>query len=201
MVDVAPRGEVPYIRVMRWDSLFSDLESQLHSVAAELQEGEIRDRTRSEQSRITLVQRLLGQVGCPVAVTTRGGRVLTGELTTVGAQWVALTTEGRSVIVPMTSVQGLRGLGRGVGQPLRIVEARLGLGSALRELSRNRVDVALWLGPPPLRRTGVIERVGADFLELGLTSPEEERRPAQSRDALTVPFAAIDTLDSVAAAQ
>ncbi|MHA7241063.1 hypothetical protein [Arthrobacter sp. TMS1-12-1] len=185
---------------MRWDALFDDLESQLQAAAVTLQEGEIRERTRSEQARLTLVQRLLGQLDRPLGVSTRGGRSFAGVLTNVGSGWIALAVDGRSVIVPLSSLQALRGLGRGVGQPLSGVRARLGLGSALRVLSRDRAHIELWTGPPSTRYAGIIDRVGADFIELGTTGADPERRPGRGMDVLTVPFAAIDTLDSVGAA-
>ncbi|MUK01768.1 hypothetical protein GM708_07360 [Vibrio cholerae] len=181
---------------MRWDALFDDLESQLESATSAQQESEIRDRTRTEHARLTLVQRLSGQRGTSIDVATRGGRHVSGTLTNVGSQWLALAVEGRSVIVPVSSLETVRGLGRGVGQPLNAVQARLGLGSALRGLSRDRVQVTLWIGAPSSRRSGLIDRVGADFLELGLVGPGEERRASNVRELITVPFASIDTVDA-----
>lgn len=184
---------------MRWESLFNDLESQLQSATVAEQEVEIRERTRSEHSRLTLVQRLIGQRGHSIGVVTSGGRALAGVLTFVGSQWIALGVDNRTVIVPLSSLRLLRGLGRGVGQPLSGVQSRIGLGSALRELSRDRAQVSIWLASPASRFVGVIDRVGADFLELGLVVSGEERRPGNLREVLTLPFASIDTLDSAAA--
>lgn len=160
------------------------------------QEGEVRELTRSEQSRLTLVQRLAGQLGRPLGISTVGGRALNGVLTNVGPQWAALSVEGRSVLVPLASVQVLRGLGRAVGQPPAGVDARLGLASALRALSRDRAQVNLWLASPSVRYPGSIDRVGADFLELGLATHGDGRRTGQARGILTVPFTSIDTVDS-----
>ncbi|WDF32417.1 hypothetical protein PTW37_11115 [Arthrobacter agilis] len=181
---------------MRWDDLFTDLELQLQTAMTLEQEGEIRDRTRAEQSRLTLAQRLGGHVGGHVAVGTRGGRTLTGVLTNVGSGWIALLSDQRSILVPVGSLQVLRGLGRSVGQPLAGVDARLGLGSALRVLSRNRSPVSLWSITPASRFDGVIDRVGADFLELGGTTDGDARGRATRRDIVTVPFASIDTVDA-----
>ncbi|MBG6223718.1 hypothetical protein IWX63_000266 [Arthrobacter sp. CAN_A2] len=181
---------------MRWDALFNDLESQLQAAAITVQEGEIRERTRAEQARLTLAQRLLGQVGRPLGVSTRGGRSLEGTLTNVGSEWIAVAVEGRSVIVPLSSLHLLRGMGRGVGRPLSAVGARLGLGSALRVLSRDRAYVALWTGSPQARYVGIIDRVGADFIDVGTAGPDSGRRPGQGKDILTVPFASIDSLDA-----
>lgn len=181
---------------MRWDALFDDLEAQLHSASVSLQENEIRDRTRSEQSRLTLLQRLQGQRGARIGLTTTGGRQLSGVLTTVGSQWIALEVEGRFSVVPLDSLQLLRGLGRGVGQPLSGVQAKLGLGSALRGLSRDRAHVVIWLSAPASRLAGVIDRVGADFLELGVTPVGEERRATTTREVVTVPFSSVDSIDA-----
>lgn len=180
---------------MRWDSLFHDLESQLQAATTAQQESEIRDRTRSEQSRLTFVQRLVGQLGREVDITTRSGRSVAGTLTNVGAQWIAVSAESRSVVLPLTALQGIRGLGRAVGRPLEGVEAKLGLGAVLRVLSRGRVPVRVWLAGATTSHEGVIDRVGADFLELGSVAHGEERRAVLSREVLTVPFAAIDCID------
>ncbi|WP_247826594.1 hypothetical protein [Arthrobacter antioxidans] len=185
---------------MRWDALFNDLESQLQAAVVSLQESEIRERTRSEQSRLTLVQRLLGQVGRPLGVFTRGGRSLEGVLTNVGSEWIAVAVEGRSVIVPLSSLHLLRGMGRGAGQPLSGVGARLGLGSALRVLSRDRAHVTLWTVGPSSRQAGIIDRVGTDFIDVGTAGPDREGRPAAGRGVLTVPFASIDTVDAAGTA-
>ncbi|WP_422390241.1 hypothetical protein [Arthrobacter sp. N1] len=181
---------------MRWDALFTDLEAQLHSASVAHREGEIRDRTRTEQSRVTMSQRLIAQIGRHLSVSTRGGRTVSGLVTNVGSAWVSLVVEGRSVVVPFTAVQVLRELDRVAGQPLTGVEARLGFGSVLRELSRDRSVVALWLGSPAAQVIGVIERVGADFLELGLSSAGQDRRSSQGREGLTIPFTSIDTVDA-----
>lgn len=183
---------------MRWDALFNDLEAQLRAATALEQESEIRERTRAEQARLTLVQRLLGQIGRPLGVSTRGGRSLEGVLTNVGSEWIAVAVEGRSVIVPLSSLHLLRGMGRGAGLPLSGVGARLGLGSALRVLSRDRASVTLWTVSPPSRRTGIIDRVGADFIDLGSGGPDREGRQPRGRDVLTVPFASLDAVDAAA---
>ncbi len=186
---------------MRWDALFDDLESQLQSAESAGQESEIRERTRAEQARVTLAQRLRGQVGQQVMVTTGAGRSVHGVLTNVGAQWLAVTVEGRSTVVPFASLQAVRGMARAVGQPLGVVEARLGLGSVLRVLSRDRVPVALWLTLSRTRFTGVIDRVGADFVELGSGPSGDARRLGASHDIVTVPLTAIDSLDSAVSAE
>ena len=186
---------------MRWDALFDDLESQLHSAASARQETEIRERTRTEQARMTLAQRLGGQLGKPIRVTTGAGRSVHGVLSNVGAQWIAITVEGGTTVVPFASLQGIRGLGRAVGEPLGVVEARLGLGSVLRVLSRDRMPVAVWLTLSRTRLTGVIDRVGADFVDVGSGYGDEAGRQGAAREVLTLPLAAIDSLDSAVSAE
>ena len=97
--------------------------------------------------------------------------------------------------MPFSSLQSLRGLGRGVAPAPAGVRAKLGLGIALRALSRDRAHVSLWLTSPS-RYDGVIDRVGADFFEVALVVPGEERRAANIRDVLTVPFDAVDSLEA-----
>jgi hypothetical protein len=59
-------------RAMRWTYLFADLESQAAGLAGAERQGEVAERTRIETGRLTLVGRLRGAVGHPLALRCAG---------------------------------------------------------------------------------------------------------------------------------
>lgn len=149
---------------MRWSALFADLESQLAAAGQVGLEAEASERARTEYADLTLAQRLAGQLGRVLEVHAGAG-TFTGTLRHVGRGWVLLEEPAAQVLVSLGAVRSIGGMDRyALTAPGR---ARLGLASALRGLSRNRSEVAVFLaahGAAVLR--GRMERVGADFFEL-----------------------------------
>jgi hypothetical protein len=181
---------------MRWDELFGDLAAQL--VAAEAAEfaGEIGDRTRREMATLSLVDRARGAVGHPVRVQLAGVGALAGVLLEVGSEWLLLRdAAGREVLVTRTSVVTISGLGVGSVAPGEGGEVfrRLGLGSALRGVARDRAPVSLGLVDGSVVN-GTLDRVGLDFVEVGEHPLGEARRPAQVSAVRAVAFAGIATV-------
>jgi hypothetical protein len=151
---------------VRWDELFRDLEGQLAAAEAADLTAEVADRTRRESALLTLAVRARGALGSRVTVQTRGAGQLEGVLVDVGSEWLLVSDDtGRDVLVPLAAVLGLTGLAVWSGPPVGQVAARLGLGSALRALARDRARVTVDLVDGS-SLAGTIERVGADFLEL-----------------------------------
>ena len=177
---------------MRWDDLFHDLEGQL--VAAEAADliAEVADRTRRESALLTLADRARGAVGSRVAVQVSGAGQVEGLLVDVGSDWLLLSDDsGRDVLVPLAAVLGLAGLAVWSGPPAGQVAARLGLGSALRALARDRARVTVHLVDGSAV-AGTIDRVGADFLEVRDRSGEAAgARPPAVRTVATVAIAVI----------
>jgi hypothetical protein len=177
---------------MRWDDLFRDLEAQLAAGEAAEREAEVADRTRREAALLRLVDRALGATGCRVAVLVLGAGDVQGQLREVGSEWLLLDEEGgRTSLVPLAAVLWLTGLtGRSdVTVSASGVFRRLGLGSALRAVARDRSTVALWLVDGSVL-TGTIDRVGSDFLEVTERRPGEVRR-VTGTPVRTVPFRAV----------
>jgi len=73
------------------------------------------------------------------------------------------------------------------------VFARLGLGSALRGIARDRLPVQVVLTDGSVL-AGTLDRVGSDFVEL--TEHGEVRRRGEVTGVRTVPFVAIALLRS-----
>ena len=142
-----------------------------------------------------LVDRLRAAAGARVSVRVHGIGVVEGTLAEVGVEWLLLLeAPGREVLVPSAAVLGVTGLGRASAAPGsggRVFE-RLGLGSALRGIARDRSPVTLWLTDSSTV-TGLVDRVGADFLELS-GSGLEERRTGDLLPVRAVPFRALAAL-------
>jgi hypothetical protein len=181
---------------MRWDDLFRDLEAQLEAAAAAELDAEVADRTRRESALLELVDRARAAVGHPVALRVLGAGPVDGVLVQVGAQWLLLhETSGRDALVPLTAVVSLAGLRAWTAVPGEggQVFARLGLGSALRGIARDRLPVQLWLTDAGVL-AGTLDRVGADFVEV--TEHGEVRRRGELTAVRTIPFAAVALLRS-----
>lgn len=188
---------------MRWDALFADLEAQMH--AADASDEEVAGLVRAEVGRTELTDRLRGQLGAAVALQLTDGQWLRGTLAESGAQWLLLDlsdpTPGglgaaagagaatRQALVPTAALQRVTGLGAAVGAPPGAVERRLGLGSALRALARDRAPVVVVLHGGEL--AGTIDRVAADHLDLAVHPVGEPRRASAVTDVAALPFSAV----------
>ena len=183
---------------MRWDELFADLEGQL--AAAEVAElaAEVADRTRHETAQLTLLDRLAPAQGHAVRLHVLGAGQVSGRLDRVGAQWLLVSeAAGRQALVPVAAVLSAGGLGalsRAPGQEGRVF-ARLGLGSALRAIARDRVQVVVGLLDGSAV-TGTVDRVGADFVEVAEHGQGEPRRRSEVSGMRAVPFAGIAVVRS-----
>ena len=178
---------------MRWDDLFRDLEAQLAAAEAAELDPEVADRTRREAALLGVVDRARAAVGYSVVVRVRGAGQVDGVLAEVGAAWLLIAeTGGRDVLVPLAAVVSLAGLRAWTGTPGEggQVFERLGLGSALRGIARDRAAVQVWLDDGSVL-SGTVDRVGADFVEVTEHGAGEPRRREGVTGVRTVPFAAL----------
>lgn len=181
---------------MRWTALFDDLEAQFDAAEQVAGDAEIADRVRREQGTVTLADRLRGQLGLLLRVGTSGGEFFDGELTHVGSEWLVLSKAPAEVVVPLTAVQLVEGLGRSVASEKSRVHGALGLGSAMRTLARDRASVTVHRVEGGARIEGIIDRVGKDFLEIAAVLPGESRRSARVSAVYAVPFSGIAAVSS-----
>lgn len=183
---------------MRWDELFRDLEGQLEAASATELAAEVADRTRREGATLTWVDRARGVTGARVSVRVPGGDVVDGVLREVGSQWLLVAEEsGRDALVPASAVLAVVGLTAWSAAPGSAghVFTRLGLGSALRGLARDRTAVSVCLVDGSVL-DGTVDRVGQDFLEISTHAAGEARRQAEVRSVRTVPFVAVAVVRS-----
>jgi hypothetical protein len=181
---------------MRWDDLFRDLEAQLEAAETSELAAEVADRTRREIATVALLERARAAVGHPVRLQLWGSGAVAGMLLEVGVDWLLLRDAvGHDVLVSWGSVLGVTGLGVASASPdeVGVVFRRLGLGSALRAIARDRDPVAVTLVDGSLV-TGTIDRVGMDFVEVGEHPVGEQRRTAEVTAVRTLAFAGLATV-------
>ncbi len=178
---------------MRWDELFADLEAQLVAQESAELTLEVADRTRREAARLTLVDRVRAACGARIQARVLGVGAVEGVLAEVGSQWLLLAeASGQEALVPLPALLSISGLSPHTAVPGsagRVFE-RLGLGSALRGIARDRTPVALWLLDGSTL-AGRIDRVGADFVELSLHPAGEAGRPHSGSGVRTVAMSAL----------
>lgn len=170
---------------MSMEKFLRDIEARLASERAWELEQDARQVARVQYSTITLDDRLLAQKGGPVRVCATDMQVYEGNLDMVGEEWINLESHGESILIPLRGMlwwEGGRAPGRAEIRPGRY---RMKLQLALRALGVAREPVRLSLEGGTVSYDGVIERVGADFLELRLLNggqyPRTYERGSYSR--------------------
>lgn len=182
---------------MRWGLLFGDMEAQLEEALRLDRESSAAELERAEFARVLLLERLRGAEAHVVTLDVPGAGRLDGVVRRVGADWLILEGGTSDWLVPARSIRWASGLVRSTASEGEAIWGRLGMASALRTVARDRSVVQLFLepeGPDPVALSGVIARVGADFLELWDVAPGSEggRRHAVA----AVPFAAVRAVRS-----
>ena len=153
---------------MSMEKFLRDIEARLASERAWELEQDTRQIARVQYSTIALDDRLLAQKGGPIRVCATDMQVYEGTLDTVGEEWISIESRGESILVPLRGMlwwEGGRAPGSAEVHPGRY---RMKMQLALRALAVAREPVRLSLEGGAVSYDGVIERVGADFLELRL---------------------------------
>ncbi len=175
---------------MRWEALFDDLEAQFAAFELTDRAAAVGELTRAERATVRLDGRVRAALGQNLTVRVRGGEQLAGELVDVAAEWLLLADGPRRYLLPAHALAVVRGLGTAVEPDSGSVLRRLGLGHALRALSRDRVTVRVSARSTELR--GRIDVVGADHVDV--VALGEDGRALTER--WTVPLAALDVVAS-----
>lgn len=180
---------------MRWEALFSDMESQLAAEAVLDLEAEVGELARAELAAVAFSDLIRGGVGQHVALTLRQGVRVEGRVSAAAPEWVLLASGRRSVLVPMGVVVALAGRSRLAAKPSSAVKHTLT--SVLRELARNRAVATLRLDlPDGATLRGVLDGVGADFLVLAQLSDGPGRRHGNYSGHTTVALSALLSIGS-----
>jgi hypothetical protein len=184
---------------MRWDALFNDMEAQFVESDKLSMEAEISERARADAAGMGLADRLRGSVGTLVKVHLESGAILEGVLTYAGSDAMVLSDKRQQVLIPYSAVATYTGLGRfSVGEP-SAVRTRIGLSHALRALARDRSELTVTLRGRDIRDsgvTGVIDRVGLDYIDVAEVRPGVARRALEVGQVSTIPFSALAAIRS-----
>lgn len=163
----------------RIDDLLSDLGGQLEAAEAAELVAEVEDRTRRESALLAVVDRLRGSMGRSLSVRTCHG-ALTGVLLEVGPDWLQMALPaGRSALIRLPEVLAVSGLATSsvpagsLGPVANRLDIRHVLRAAMRD--RRRVQVLVAHGPA---YAGVLNRCGADFIELSALGTSGDSEPA-----------------------
>ena len=172
--------------MVRWESLFADLEAQWESEQDAVFEAEVADRTSIERVTVGLLDRVRGSDGRSLTLYLVEGEPVAGAVVEAGADWMLLRADREDVLVPLHAVAAVEGLGTAVspGGPLA---GRITLAVVLRGLAERR-SPALVLLRGGTRLSGSIARVGADHVDL-LTHPVDE--PWNLGPDRVIPFTAM----------
>jgi hypothetical protein len=178
---------------MRWQSLFADLEAQAEALERAELGGAIEERTRAEIADVTLAERLHAAIDQPLRLACLGGIVLAGVVIRAGPDWVLMHEDGaREVLVRAAAIASVHGLGRRRGTPAgsAAVAARLGVRHVLRSIARDRLPVRILLADGS-GLDGIVDAVGADFLEVRTHPAGDPGRRADRRPIDVVPLGAL----------
>lgn len=179
---------------VRWDDLFADLEAQAEALATAERDAEVDELVRLETSRLCLLDRLRPAVGGAIKLRCLGGLVLSGTLSRVGADWLLLDEgAGREAIVATAALTSVTGQGRLSGMANSRLDAKLGIGHALRGVARDRSVLRACLTDASVI-DGTVDRVGLDFVEIAEHAAGEPRRRAEVRQVLLVPISSLAVL-------
>lgn len=194
---------------MDWEDLIGELEAAAEAEDRWELEGEVADRTRRELARVRLVDRLRAAEGASIWAGVHGAGPVAGRVLRVGPDWMLIDTAAAApalgspagtpaaeLLVVTAAILWVGGLSPRATDPaaVPIVDQRSGLGSVLRAVARDRRVVRATLRDGG-DVSGVVRRVGADFVELG-GEPRSGRRRAdeQSSDERCLPYDALAVL-------
>lgn len=183
-----PGGDSPSVCGVQWDRFFEDLEDQLDSEWEAERAALDTEAERLRLARLSLRDRLFAHLGDHAegvpSIEIVDGTVLTGRVTAVGSDWLALVGDTRrsdGVVVPLTAIAAIGMVqsdllrsARGDRPASRLAE-RMTFGFVLRDLVRKRTPVTVSLaGGRTL--SGTIDRAGEDHLDLALHEVGSPRR-------------------------
>ena len=180
---------------MRWELLFADLEAQLHAATQQELEHHINELARMEAAQLTLAEALRGSVGGAPSILMCNGTGFHGQVRRVEPHWMLLDEGSRSMLLPLAKILRVQGLGAQRAKAVSRVPYTLA--AALRVLARNRSVVVLELhSTRPASVRGVLDQVGADYLQLMQLTDGVSRDPGNTQGSVVIPLAALVSIAS-----
>lgn len=185
---------------MRWELLFGDMEAQWHASTQQDFEQYVNELARIEAAQLPLAEALRGACGQQLSVVMCTGTAIHGELLRVEATWALLREGNSSVILPLAKVVRIQGLG--LARRESASKLNYSLAAALRLLARNRsavvleLDAAAQAGSSAVRIRGVLDQVGADYIQLMQLADGVGRDPGNRQGSVVIPMGRLVTVAS-----
>lgn len=152
-------------------ALFEDLEMQADGLYLVDRGQEVSALAEAGYAEVSLASRLQTSRGCKVQVRTADGPDVAGTLVRSGADWLLIDGGSSSWLVHLPAVVLISGLAGGsVAESHWPLTARLSVGSVLRRIAGGGRGCVMWL-VGGRQVSGVLGRVGADFVTLGEDDP------------------------------
>ena len=185
---------------MRWELLFGDMEAQWYASTQQDFEQYVNELARIEASQLTLAEALRGACGQQLSVVMCTGSAIHGELLRVEGTWALLREGNNSVILPLAKIVRIHGLGLARRESASTLN--YSLAAALRLLARNRSVVVLELdgaaqaGSSAVRIRGVLDQVGADYIQLMHLADGVGRDSGNRQGSVVVPMGRLVSIAS-----
>lgn len=181
---------------MRWRKLFEDMDSQWAAARQVRIEGEAAEEAQLLRARTSHLDGLLATGGSTVRIYACTGRMVEGICTGAGADWLVLDRGPEEFLIPAASIiwwEGPGGVRRG---PVEGRRSALALPVLLRSLARHREPVRLLYpgGGGEEKSEGLIDGVGADYLQLAVVPDGEAGTPARGSARRVFPLTGIGML-------
>lgn len=157
------------------DRIFRDYEVQLNAAKMREMEQDAQEVRRHEFSRVQHMDRFAAQIGELITCFTVDSQRLIGVLDGIGQGWIQLNTRAESLVLPLTAIDFWEGGNKFSHLDASSVNRKLSFAFALRALSRARAHVRFYHVSGSMSE-GVIERVGADFVEVSVRGEDEKGR-------------------------
>ena len=191
----------------RWNRLFEQLESE-HELAAQMERQETATQiAKAEIKQLTITDRLRAHFGRSLTVQLDSGELESGQLVESHTEWILLSMQNTSVIIPLWNVTAFIELTQkvaistehnGVQEPPSSAQegmlARLNnkVGNyadvkfrrALESLAQDRQVVSVWTSQTPTH--GLLNGVAADHANVMPVYNEQQRRSGIRQDTTTV---------------
>ncbi|QOR69704.1 hypothetical protein IM660_13635 [Ruania alkalisoli] len=148
---------------MRWDDVFAELQAQFDAALQADSDAELAELVQAEVAGIEWIDRCRARRGEVLTVRLADGSDRSGTVLEATRSWVRLALGERRCLIPAHAVVAAWPLGPRAPEPGPI-EARLGLGHALRALAADGADVMVRSLAGDHR--GRLTRVGADHLDM-----------------------------------
>lgn len=153
-------------------------------------EQRINELARIEASQLALSEALRGALDTRLSVVMVNGTAFHGRVAMVEPQWLLLNEGDRSIILPLVKVLSVHGLSNRRAKTTSNIPYTLP--AALRVLARNRSMVVLELdgaGGGSIR--GVLDQVGADFVQLMQLADGVGRDGGNRQGSVVLPVAGL----------